>query len=208
MDGELGADGAQQPNLSGNLGGQADEVDGGVAAVELQRGAGGTQPLAGAGGAQVAIRGLGDHRGQLGLPGPGQSARVGVTFQDGQVGGAEVTAQRAERQQLAGQVLDPLLVLGALPGEPVGDADPPVQRGPVGAGQHQRGQPGRAGQRQPGQGIGVDAVGLGVPGQEPAQVGGLLRGNPEHRMAAGGKEHRDRQPRRPGRNASGLRRNG
>jgi hypothetical protein len=41
MDGELGADGAQQPDLGGDLGGQASEVGGGVAAVELQRGAGG-----------------------------------------------------------------------------------------------------------------------------------------------------------------------
>ena len=38
-----------------------------------------------------------------------------------------------------------------------------------------------------------------MPGQEPAQVGGLLRGHPEHRVAAGGEEHRDRQPRRAGR---------
>ena len=35
VDGESGADGAQQSDLSGNLGGQAGEVDGGVAAVEL-----------------------------------------------------------------------------------------------------------------------------------------------------------------------------
>ena len=197
--GQPGADGAQQPDLGGDLGGEAGEVDGGVAAVELQGGAGGLEPLAGASGAQVVIRGLGDHRGQLILPGPGKGTRVGVAFQDGQAGGAGVPAQRAERQQLAGQVPDPLLVPGALPGEPVGGADPPVQRGPVSAGQRQRGQPGRAGQRQPGQGAGVDAVGLGVPGQEPAQVSGLLRGNPEHRAAAAGEEHRDRQPRRAGR---------
>ena len=147
----------------------------------------------------MVIRGLGDHRGQLVLPGPGQHPRVGVTFQDGQVSGAEVPAQRAERQQLAGPVLDPLLVLGAVPGAPVGGADPPVQRGPLSAGQHQRGQPGRVEQRQPGQGVSVDPVGLSVPGQEPAQAGGPRRGNPEHRVAAGGKEHRDRQPRRAGR---------
>jgi hypothetical protein len=190
---------AQQPDLGADLGGQAGEVHGWVAVVQLQRSPGGVQPLAGAVGALVAMRRLGDHRGQLGLPGPGQGARVGVAFQDGQVGGAQVAGQRAERQQLAGQVLDPPLVVGGLPGEPVGGADPPVQGGAVGGGQHQRLQPGRVEQRQPGQGVGVDAVGLGVPGQEPAQVGGLLRGDPEHLVPAGGKEHRDRQPRRAGR---------
>jgi hypothetical protein len=60
-------------------------------------------------------------------------------------------------------------------------------------------QPGRIDQRQPGQGIGVDAVGLGVPRQEPAKVGRLGRAHPVHGVATGAEEHRDRQPRRPGR---------
>jgi hypothetical protein len=124
---------------------------------------------------------------------------VGVALQDGQVGDAEVAGQRACRQQLAGQVLDPGLVLSGLAGEPVSSTHPPVQRRLLGAGQYQGPQPGRIEQRQPGQGVGVEAVGFGVPRQEPAQVGGLLRRDSEHLVAASGEEHRDRQPRGPGR---------
>ena len=107
-------------------------------------------------------------------------------------GRAEVAGQRAHRQQLASQVLDPGLVLGGLAGEPVGGAHPPVQRCPAGAGSCSGCKPGRVEQRQPGQRVGVDAVALGVPGQEPAQVRCLLRRHPEHPVTAGGKEHRDR----------------
>jgi len=188
--GELGLEHLQQADFGGDLGGRAGEAGGGVAAVEIQRSAGGVQPLAGALSALVVVRGLGDQRGQPRGAQLEQGTRVGVALQYGQVRGAEAAAQRAGRQQLAGQVLDPGLVLGGLAGEPAGRADPPLQRRPLGAGQHQRGQPGRVGQRQPGQGAGVDAVGLGVAGQEPAQVSGLLRGHPEHLVAAGGEEHR------------------
>jgi hypothetical protein len=38
-----------------------------------------------------------------------------------------------------------------------------------------------------------------MTGKEPAQVGGLGRGHPQHGMAAAAEEHRHRQPRRPGR---------
>jgi hypothetical protein len=38
-----------------------------------------------------------------------------------------------------------------------------------------------------------------VAGQEPAQVGGLGRGDPQHGVAAAAEEHRDRQPRRASR---------
>ena len=172
--GEFGGDGAQQPDLGGDLGGQAGEIGGGVPVVEFQRCPGGIEPLAGAFGVLVVAGGLGDQSSQPGQASPGQGSGVGVAFQDGQVGGAEVAAKRAHRQQLAGQVPDPGLVLGGLAGEPVGGADPAVQRRPAGAGQLQRLQPGPIEQWQPGQGIGVDTVGLGVPGQEPAQVGCFL----------------------------------
>ena len=66
------------------------------------------------------------------------------------------------------------------------------------AGQPERPQAGGVEQRQPGQGFGVDAVGLGVPGQEAAQVGRLLRAHPEHPMPAGGEEDGDGQPGRAG----------
>ena len=91
------------------------------------------------------------------------------------------------------------LWLAAWPGEPVTGPHPAVQRRPLRAGQLQGVQPGRVDQRQPGQGVGVDAVGLGVARQQPAQVMGLGRADPVHDVAAGREEHRDRQPRRPGR---------
>ena len=104
--------------------------------------------------------------------------RVGVAFQHGQVRDAELPGQRRHRQQLSDQILDPTLVFRAGPGEPVGGPDPTIQRGLLGAGQHQRPQPGRVEQRQPGEAVGVDPVGLGVPGQEPAQIGSFGRADP------------------------------
>ena len=145
----------------------------------------------------MVVRGLGDQRGEPCHAQPGQGIRVCVAFEDGQVGGAEPAGQRAHGQQLAGQVLNPALVVGAGLSEPVCGAHPAVQRGPLGAGQDQRAQPGRVEQGQPGQGVGVNPVALGMPGQEPAQVGCLLRRHTEHAVPAGGKEHRDRQPCRP-----------
>jgi len=45
--GKLGLGRAQQPDLGGDLGGQASEVDSGVAVVQLQGGLRGVEPLAG-----------------------------------------------------------------------------------------------------------------------------------------------------------------
>lgn len=87
---ELGARGVQQPHLGGDLGGQAREVAGGVAVLKLQGGLGALKPRAGAAGVLIAVGDLGDHRGQLGLGGPGQGARVGIVLEYGQAGGAEV----------------------------------------------------------------------------------------------------------------------
>jgi hypothetical protein len=56
--GKFGGDSAQQPRFGGDFGGQASEVDGGVAGVKLQRGLGSIQPLAGAFGVLVAAGGL------------------------------------------------------------------------------------------------------------------------------------------------------
>ena len=61
---QLDLDGAQQPDLGGDLGGQILEGDGRMLAVQLQRGLGGGQPLGGAGGALLAVGGLGDQAGQ------------------------------------------------------------------------------------------------------------------------------------------------
>ena len=178
MVGQLGLDGAQQPDLGGDLGGQIDERGRGVAAVEVQRGSGGVDPLLRPVAAVVAVRGLADQCGESLGSQPEQGVRVRVAFQHGQVGDPKLPGQWRYGQQLPGQVLDPTLVFRAGPGEPVGGPDPPVERGLLGAGQHQRLQPGWVEQRQPGEGVGVDAVGLGVPGQEPAQVGGLGRRPP------------------------------
>ena len=143
--------------------------------------------------------GLGDHPGKPGASGSDQRVRVGPALQDGQVGRSELAGQRATGQQLADQILDAPLVAGGGPGEPVAGPHPAVQRRPLGIGQPKGVQPGGVDQRQPGQGVGVDAVGLGMPRQHPTQVMGLGRADPVHGMALAGEEHRDRQPRRPGR---------
>jgi hypothetical protein len=160
-----------------------------------QRGAGGLEPLGGAGGALVAARGVTDQPREP--AGPGAKQRVGVAakaFQHRQVGHAELADQGAGGQQLTDQVLDAALVAGALLGEPVAGAHAAVQRRPFGAGQRQRVQPGQVDQRQPRQGVGVDAACLGLPRQHPTQVMGFGRANPVDRVPPGGEEHRDRQP--------------
>jgi hypothetical protein len=100
--GEFGGDRAQQPGLGGDLGGQAGEAGGGVTGVELQRGLGGLQPLAGAPGALVAVGGFGDQRSQPGLARPGQGTGVSVTLQDCQVGHAEFARQWGHGQRPGG----------------------------------------------------------------------------------------------------------
>jgi hypothetical protein len=124
---------------------------------------------------------------------------VGPALEHGQVGLAELADKWAGRQQLMDQVLDTALVGGGSLGEPIGGPHAAVQRRPGRIRQLERVQPGRVDQRQPGQGIGVDPVGLGVPRQHPPQVVGFGRADPVHDVAAGREEHRDRQPRRPGR---------
>ena len=194
--GLFGLHGPQQPHLGGDLGGQVGERDGGVTGVELERRLRGSDPLAGPRRPLVVVRRLGDHcREPLGAR-LDQQVRVGPPFQHREVSHAEVTAQRRHRQQLADQVLDPHLVLGRCPGQAIRRPHPPIQRGAFHPGQLQWLQAGRVQQRQPGQGVGVDAVGLGVPGQEPAQVRRLGRRHPMHHVAPVGEEHRDRQPRR------------
>ena len=114
-----------------------------------------------------------------------QGVRVGPALQHGQVRRTDVPGQRRHGHELADQVLDADLVLGAGLGEAVTRPDPPVQRGTLGAGQLQWLQAGGVEQGQAGQGVGVDAVGLGVPGQEAAQVGGLGRASPGARRGPG-----------------------
>ena len=62
MGGELGLDGAQQPDLGGDLGGEVGERDRGVTGVELDGGFGCGDPLGGPVGALVVVRCLHDHR--------------------------------------------------------------------------------------------------------------------------------------------------
>jgi hypothetical protein len=63
-------------------------------------------------------------------------------------------------------------VLGPGLGEPVAGTHATVQRGPLSTGQRKGVQPGRVDQQQPRQGVGVDAVGLGLPRQHPAKIMG------------------------------------
>jgi hypothetical protein len=163
--GQFGLGGAQQPDLGHDLGGEILEGDGGVIGVELDRGAGRGQPLLGAGDTLLAVGGGGEHLDQAGPAGGEQHVGAGVALEHGQVGLAQVAGERGGGQQLTDQVVDALGVLRAGLGEPVGGAHAPVQRGALGVGQLQRAQPGRVDQRQAGEGVGVDAVGLGVPGQ-------------------------------------------
>jgi hypothetical protein len=95
--GQLGLGGAQQPHLGGDLGGQISEGDRGVIAVQLQGGVGGGTPLLGPGGSLMPGRCLGDQLLQPGWPGGKQHAWIGVAFQHGQVGLAEVAGKRAHR---------------------------------------------------------------------------------------------------------------
>jgi hypothetical protein len=124
---------------------------------------------------------------------------VGPALEHGQVGLAELAGQGAGRQQLLDQVLDAALVAGGLLGEPVTSPHAAVQRRPGRVWQLEGVQPGRVDQREAGQGVGVDAVGLGVARQDPPQVVSFGRADPVHGVAAGREEHRDRQPRRAGR---------
>jgi hypothetical protein len=112
----------------------------------------------------VVVRRLGDHCGEPLATGLDQHVRVGEAFQHGQIGGAEIPGGRGHRQQLADQVLDSPLVQRPLLGEPVRGLHPPVRRRSLGAGQLEGLQTGRVEQQQAGQGVGVDAVGRGVPG--------------------------------------------
>jgi hypothetical protein len=97
------------------------------------------------------------------------------------------------------QVLDAALVGRGLAGEPITGPHAAVQRRPGRVQQLEGVQPGRVDQREAGQGVGVDAACLGVARQDPPQVVGFGRADPVHDVAAGREEHRDRQPRRPGR---------
>jgi hypothetical protein len=70
----------------------------------------------------------------------------------------EVAGEGRHGHQLAGEVLDPHLVLGGGPGESVGGPHPAVQRRLLGAGEDQRLQPVGIDQQEAGQGVGVDPL--------------------------------------------------
>jgi hypothetical protein len=197
--GQLGLGGAQQADLGLDFGGQVLEGDCGVVAVELEGGAGGGQPLGGPLGALLTGRGGPQQPLQAGTAHRHQGMGVRPALEHGQVGLAELADQGAGRQQLMDQVLDAALVGGGLLGEPITSPHAAVQRRPGPIRQLQRPQPGRVDQREAGQGVGIDAVGLGMPRQEPAQIMRLGRADPIDDVAAGAEEDRDRQPRRPGR---------
>jgi hypothetical protein len=199
--GSLGLGGPDQADLAGDLGGQVLDRDGAVTLPQRNRlGGRGAQRL-GLGLTELAPAGGDDQPGQPARPGGQQRSRVGVALQHGQVGVAQPLAQGPadHGDELLSEGPGAGLAPADLGGQTGHGPHPTVQRRPRRAAELDRGQPGGGDQRQPGQGLGVDAVALGVPGKEPAQVGGLGRGHPQHGMAAAAEEHRDRQPRRPGR---------
>jgi hypothetical protein len=134
-----------------------------VGGVELDRRFRGVDPLLSPVDVLVALRVLLDERAQPFDTNLDQDVRVGVALEHGEIGDAEVAGQRGHRQHLADQVLDPALVQRALQCQAVRRPHAAVQRRPLDAGQDQWLQAGGVEQRQPGQGVGIDPVGLGVP---------------------------------------------
>lgn len=128
MGNQFGLDGFEQADLGGHLGGQVGKSHGRVLAVEVDRGLGRRYPLPGSLGALMLLGHLGDQLDKTGLTQVKQVIWVGVAFQYSQVGRSQIAGQRAHGHQLSDQVLDPYLVLGASPGQPVSGPNPPVQR--------------------------------------------------------------------------------
>ena len=90
-------------------------------------------------------------------------------------------------------------MLRRLSGEAISGPNPPIQRRPLNTGQLEWSEPCPVEKSQAGQRVSVDPVGLGVARHEPAQICCLGRGDPVDLVAAVREEHRDLQPRRPGR---------
>jgi hypothetical protein len=143
-------------------------------AVEFDRGPGGVQPLLGPLCPEVVVRRPGDELGQAGLPCLDQLVRVGVSPQHGEIRHREVAGERGHRHDLADEVLDAHLVLRGETGEPVGGPDPPVQGRPLGARQPQRPEAVRIDERDVGQRVGIDPVGLRMARQEASEIRGLV----------------------------------
>jgi hypothetical protein len=128
--GQLGLGGAQQVDLGVDLGSQLLPGDGGVVAVQLQRGVGGGQPLGGPLGALLTGRCGGQQPLQPAAARGHQGMGVRPALEHGQVGLAELADQGAGRQQLMDQVLDAALVGRGPTGEPVTSPHAAVQRRP------------------------------------------------------------------------------
>jgi hypothetical protein len=189
---------AQKPDLGGQLGSQILVGHDGVVAVQGHRSLGnpqpGTRPSLGLDHGEAARRAGEQHLGDPLRPGLQQRAGVAVLLEHGQVPDTHLAGEHIiqGRIQLAGQVADADLVGGGLLGQPLAGPHPPVQAGPGAAGQLEWLQALGVHQRQPGQGLGVDGVGLGMPRQKPPQISGLGRG---HRYTV--------WPRRPKKTATG-----
>lgn len=104
------------------------------------------------------------------------------------------SGERSHGQQLADQALDASLVLGGELREPVGDSDPAVEFGVISVGQLERPQSGGVQQGQTRERVSVDTVGLGMSGEEAAEVGSLGRRDPIDDVATALEEDRNRQP--------------
>jgi hypothetical protein len=108
------------------------EGDSRVVGVQLERGAGTSEPLLGPGRALLAPGGLGDHPLQASSSGSNQRMGVGVALQHRRVGVAKLASQWRHRHELTNQVLDASLRAGGGLGQPVTCAHPTVQRRPGG----------------------------------------------------------------------------
>jgi hypothetical protein len=99
--GELGVRCAREPDLGYDLGGEVGERDGGMAGVLGDRRLGSVDTLAGPFGTLVVVGRLHDHGREAFEAAVEQGVRVRSPFQHREIGCAEITGQRGDRQQLA-----------------------------------------------------------------------------------------------------------
>jgi hypothetical protein len=196
---DLVAEPADQPGFGGDVLGQLGEVDR-AGRPEPQRLGGRGEQLVGLVLPPHAAAAADQQPGQPGPAEPLQRMRIGVALEDGECGLAGLRADggRPRRAEQLQQRLEPLHSGGAA-GDQVGPVtDRTAQR--LGRTQARRGgQAVGVQQRQPGQQLAVQPVGLGVLVVVAAQVGRLLRRHHPHRGAASPQPGRQRHPRVTGR---------
>ncbi len=163
---QLDADGPQETDLGGHLGSHVGERNGWVTPIQLDRRLRSTDPFSCPLGALMAPGLLGDEGTKPLDTDFYQHTRISPALQHCQLGGTEIASERGHWHQLANQALDPDLVDAGFTSQTIRGPHPSVQAGGLSSLQAKRLQPGRVHQAQPGEGVGVDPVGLGVSREE------------------------------------------